>query len=107
MVTTVLGEIHSDELGVTSSHEHIFIDMRNCVEITGNEGEIFYEPVTAETRFYNFSEPEACMVRVCWSAKHLRSPLRISVLSKRIWQSVSTHISREWIGALSVARSAI
>lgn len=59
MVTTVLGEIHSDELGVTSSHEHIFIDMRNCVEITGNEGEIFYEPVTAETRFYNFSEPYA------------------------------------------------
>ena len=50
MITTVLGEINENELGVTSSHEHIFIDMRNCVNITGNEPKIFREPFKTEHR---------------------------------------------------------
>lgn len=33
MITTVLGEISEDKLGITSSHEHVFIDMRKCVDI--------------------------------------------------------------------------
>ena len=45
MINTVLGEIREDELGVTSSHEHIFIDMRACVDITGNEPECFYDKI--------------------------------------------------------------
>lgn len=42
MVTTVLGDMESSLLGVTSSHEHIFIDMRHCVDVSGNEPEEFY-----------------------------------------------------------------
>lgn len=31
MVTTVLGPIDATDLGITSAHEHILIDMRHCV----------------------------------------------------------------------------
>ena len=34
MIQTVLGEIKESELGVSSSHEHVFIDMRNCIFLT-------------------------------------------------------------------------
>ncbi len=50
MITTVLGEIDENALGVTSSHEHIFIDMRGCVEITGNESSTFREKFKTEHR---------------------------------------------------------
>ena len=50
MITTVLGDIQDSELGVTSSHEHLFIDMRRCVDVTGNEPDIFYQPFKAEYR---------------------------------------------------------
>ena len=30
MINTALGEISPAELGVTSSHEHVLIDMRHC-----------------------------------------------------------------------------
>ena len=45
MIQTVLGEIDEKELGVCSSHEHIFIDMRGCVDITGNEPALFHEKI--------------------------------------------------------------
>lgn len=61
MIETVLGAISADKLGVCSSHEHVYIDMRNCVDITGSEGEIFYKPVTAENRYQTFSEPYAML----------------------------------------------
>ena len=50
MITTVLGEIDSSALGVTASHEHIFIDMRGCVEITGTEPQSFYDPFSILSR---------------------------------------------------------
>ena len=61
MITTVLGEIAEEELGVVSSHEHIFIDMRNCVEITGNEPKIFREPFKAEYRAEVHLDPYAIL----------------------------------------------
>ncbi len=61
MITTVLGEIESKELGITSAHEHLFIDMRGCVNVTGNEGPLFYEPITAENRCEVFSKPYALL----------------------------------------------
>ena len=57
MIQTVRGEIRENELGVCSSHEHIFIDMRNCVDITGNEGEHFYEKMEMSNRAEVFSDP--------------------------------------------------
>jgi len=57
MITTVLGEISEDKLGITSSHEHIFIDMRKCVDITGNEAECFYDKVCIENRAEVFADP--------------------------------------------------
>lgn len=57
MIQTVLGEIKESELGVCSSHEHIFIDMRGCVDITGNEGKHFYEKVEMQNRVECFSNP--------------------------------------------------
>lgn len=61
MITTVLGQIESKELGITSAHEHLFIDMRGCVNVTGNEGPLFYEPITAENRCEVFSKPYAIL----------------------------------------------
>ena len=57
MINTVLGEISENKLGVCSSHEHIFIDMRKCVDITGNEGKHFYEKVEMSNRVETFSDP--------------------------------------------------
>ena len=57
MITTVLGEISEDKLGVTSSHEHIFIDMRKCVDITGNEADCFYDKISMENRAEVFADP--------------------------------------------------
>lgn len=61
MITTVLGEINENELGITSSHEHIFIDMRKCVDITGNEPPIFYDKVDNANRCEVFSDPYAIL----------------------------------------------
>lgn len=61
MITTVLGDIKDTELGVTSSHEHIFIDMRKCVRIMGNEPEIFYDKVRMDNRAEVFSDPYAIL----------------------------------------------
>lgn len=61
MITTVLGQIESKEIGITSAHEHLFIDMRGCVNVTGNEGPLFYEPITAENRCEVFSKPYAIL----------------------------------------------
>ena len=57
MVSTVLGEISKEEIGVASSHEHIFIDMRGCVDITGNEPECFNDNVTTGNRAEVFVDP--------------------------------------------------
>ena len=61
MVTTVLGEIEAKDLGVTSSHEHILIDMRGCVNITGDEGETFYSKIAMDNRFEVFAKPYAIL----------------------------------------------
>lgn len=61
MIQTVLGEIKESELGVCSSHEHIFIDMRGCVDVTGNEPPVFYEKVNMSNRGEVFSDPYAIL----------------------------------------------
>ncbi len=61
MIETVLGKISADELGICSAHEHMYIDMKKCVDITGNEGEMFYKGVTAENRYETFSDPYAML----------------------------------------------
>lgn len=61
MIETVLGKISADKLGICSAHEHMYIDMKKCVDITGNEGEMFYKGVTAENRYETFSDPYAML----------------------------------------------
>ncbi len=61
MITTVLGEIDENELGVTSSHEHIFIDMRHCVDVTGNEPACFYDKMRMDNRAEVWSDPYAIL----------------------------------------------
>jgi len=61
MINTVLGEISEKNLGVISPHEHIFIDMRKCVDTNGNEPDIFYESLTSEKRSEVFSDPYAIL----------------------------------------------
>lgn len=61
MVTTVLGEISENSLGVTSSHEHIFIDMRCCVDITGNEPDCFGDRISMDNRAEVFADPYAIL----------------------------------------------
>ena len=57
MITTVLGEISENDLGVTSSHEHIFIDMRKCVDVTGDEADCFYDKISVGNRMEVFADP--------------------------------------------------
>ena len=61
MIQTVLGPISEDKLGVCSSHEHIFIDMRGCVDVTGNEPPIFHEKIDMSNRAEVFSDPYAIL----------------------------------------------
>jgi len=61
LVTTVLGDISADKLGIVSSHEHIFIDMRGCVDITGNEPACFYDKIETSNRALVFSDPYAIL----------------------------------------------
>ena len=61
MITTVLGEIEESKLGVTSPHEHIFIDMRCCVDVTGNEPARFHEKIGLENRVDVFEDPYAVL----------------------------------------------
>ncbi len=61
MINTVLGQISRDQLGVTSSHEHIFIDMRNCVDVTGNEPPCFTKKMDVTLREKIFDDPYAVL----------------------------------------------
>lgn len=61
MITTVLGEIDEKELGVTSSHEHIFIDMRCCVDTPENPPEFFYDKITPQNRAEVLVDPYAIL----------------------------------------------
>ena len=61
MIQTVLGELDEKKLGVCSSHEHIFIDMRGCVDITGNEEDYFYDKIRMDNRGLVFDDPYAIL----------------------------------------------
>lgn len=61
MITTVLGEIPENDLGITSSHEHIFIDMRGCVDVAGKEPPCFYDKISMSNRAEVFSDPYAIL----------------------------------------------
>lgn len=61
MIETVLGQISEDDLGVCSSHEHIFIDMRGCVDITGNEPPVFYDKINMSNRAEVYADPYAIL----------------------------------------------
>ncbi len=61
MITTVLGEISEDKLGVVSSHEHIFIDMRMCVDETPDSPKCFRDKISGYNRAEVFSDPYAIL----------------------------------------------
>lgn len=61
MINTVLGPISENELGFTSPHEHIFIDMRCCVDQTDNSPECFFDKINMENRAEVFSDPYAIL----------------------------------------------
>ena len=57
MVMTATGEIPEDQLGITSSHEHIFIDMKKCVIPPEYPPKVFYDKVRLENRADVFLDP--------------------------------------------------
>lgn len=60
MITTVLGEIDKSELGVTSAHEHMLIDMRMLVdEPADSEG--FYDRLRLDNRYRIYCDPYAVL----------------------------------------------
>lgn len=61
MITTVTGEIHEDKLGVVSSHEHIFIDMRMCVDEPPDSPKCFHDSIRGDNRAEVFSDPYAIL----------------------------------------------
>ena len=61
MINTVLGEIREDALGVVSSHEHLLIDMRGCIDSKGDEPPLFYENMSAVYRAEVHKDPYAVL----------------------------------------------
>ena len=61
MIATVLGEIPESKFGVCSSHEHVFIDMRGCVDVTGSEPPFFTEKMDALKRVEIYDDPYAVL----------------------------------------------
>ena len=61
MITTVLGQINENDIGVALSHEHILIDMRNCVDIPKNPPEYFYDKIKCENRAEVLCDPYAIL----------------------------------------------
>lgn len=61
MVSSVCGTITKEMFGVASAHEHVFIDMKKCVDITGNEKEIFYKKFTPQDRHAVNCDPYAIL----------------------------------------------
>lgn len=61
MIQTVRGALDKKELAVTLPHEHILINMTNCVDVTGNEPKIFNEKILNSNRYAVFSNPYAIL----------------------------------------------
>ena len=61
MITTVLGEISENDLGVTLSHEHIFIDMKKCVTPPDNPPVYFYDKIDIHNRVEVLQDPYAIL----------------------------------------------
>ncbi len=61
MIETALGKMPIEKLGITSAHEHIFIDMRHCVSQSGNEPDEFFQKIDMKNRGLCFSDPYAVL----------------------------------------------
>jgi len=61
MIQTVLGSIRPDQLGVTSAHEHLLIDMRNCVSPPDNPGAVYFAPFSTYLRAEVYDDPYAVL----------------------------------------------
>lgn len=61
MIETVLGKISAREIGVASSHEHIFIDMRMCVDETPDSPACFRDKIREDNRAEVFADPYAIL----------------------------------------------
>ncbi len=61
MIMTVNGEISKKDLGITSPHEHIFIDMKKCVTPPKNPPKLFYDKVRGENRAEVWQDPYAIL----------------------------------------------
>ena len=61
MIETVRGPVSIEDLGITSAHEHIFIDMRNCVKKTGDELPEYHQKLNIKNRGLVFSNPYAIL----------------------------------------------
>lgn len=58
MIRTVRGDIPKEELGFTSAHEHLLIDLRPLVDIPEND-ENFFAPLSQENRYLVSEDPYA------------------------------------------------
>lgn len=61
MISTVTGEIDENKIGITSPHEHVFIDMRMCVPQSDNLPKYFYDKISIGNRVEVASDPYAIL----------------------------------------------
>ena len=61
MITTVLGEIKKEALGVTLPHEHLLIDMRTCVDALKDAPSRFFEKMSPANRYKVACDPYAIL----------------------------------------------
>ena len=55
MIRTLRGDLKKEELGFTLPHEHILIDMQNCVDEMPHEE--FHGKITPSNRYLMVSDP--------------------------------------------------
>jgi phosphotriesterase-related protein len=58
MIRTVTGDIQKKDLGFTSAHEHLLIDLRPLVDIPKNNPE-FFQPLSLDNRYLVNEDPYA------------------------------------------------
>jgi phosphotriesterase-related protein len=58
MIRTVTGDVKKEELGFTSAHEHLLIDLRSLVDIPKNNTE-FFQPLSLDNRYLVSEDPYA------------------------------------------------
>lgn len=70
MIRTVTGDIKKKDLGFTSAHEHLLIDLRPLVDVPDNNPE-FFQPLSIDNRYLVNEDPYALYDNANMTEEHV------------------------------------